>query len=151
MRFGAVGSGLIAAPLYAHWNCPGIPADDAESAMVLLIPATYFAKLAVTVQLPFPSGSRTTPIRGLHPLSLAVRLPMLSIPWFLSYRSPRFSVTLLFQRRLSLTNTECVRKFVPRLLWVIGSYSRRVRCAPVVKSTGYTTPLRIVEFVPRMR
>src|SRR5215467_2895587 len=106
MRFGAVGSGLIAAPLYAHWNAPGTPADDAESAMLLLIPATYFAKLAVTVQLPFPLGSRTTPIRGLHPLSLAVRLPMLSTPWFLSYRSNASTDTFLYEQSLSLTKTQ---------------------------------------------
>src|SRR5215475_12455319 len=106
MRFGAVGSGLIPGPLYAHWNAPGNPADDAASAMLFAIPATYFAKLAVTVQLPFPLGSTTTPTRGLHPLSLAVRLPMLSAPWFLSNRNPRLNVRFPFQRRLSFTNKE---------------------------------------------
>src|SRR5438477_8729038 len=104
--------------------------------MLLATPATYLAKLPVTAQSPLPFGSHTTPTRGLHALSCAVRLPMLSTPWFLSKRRPRLNVRLPLQRRLSFTNTECVLKLVPLLLSVIGSYSRSVRCAPVVSSTG---------------
>ena len=61
--------------------------------MLLAIAATYFAKLAVTDHLPSPFGSHTTPTRGLNALSFATRLPALSAPWFLSQRTPRFSVT----------------------------------------------------------
>src|SRR5438477_1775289 len=110
MSVAAVGSALIAGPLYAHWNEDAVPADEDESPTLFASAATYFAKLPVTAQSPFPFGSQTTPRRGLHALSFAWRLPMASTPWFLSKRTPRLRVRLLFQRRLSFANTECVRK-----------------------------------------
>src|SRR5215471_3801179 len=136
IRLAAFASGLMAGPLYAHWKVAGAPADEDKSAMLFATAETYLAKLAVTVQLPFAVGSQTTPTRGLQPLSRATRLPMLSTPWFLSNRSPRFNVRLPFHRKVSFTNAECVRKLVPWLLRLIGSYSRIVRFAPVVSSCG---------------
>src|SRR5438552_2121412 len=104
--------------------------------MLFEIAATYFAKLAVTAQSPLPLGSHTTPRRGLKALSFAVRLPMLSLPLFLSKRRPRLNVSVLLHRRLSFTKNECVRKFVPWLLSVMGSYCSSVRLAPVVSHCG---------------
>src|SRR5580704_721138 len=93
--------------------------------MLLARPAVYRATLAVTVHWPSRVGSQMTPIRGLAMLSLDTRFPALSTPWFLSHRTPRFSVRLPV-RQLSLKNRLCVRKFVPRLLSVIGLYCRIV-------------------------
>src|SRR5262245_52195758 len=84
IRLAAFGSRLIAGPLYCHWNEEGEPADEDESAMLLAMADTYFEKLAVIDQSPLPFGSHTTPSRGLNALSFAVRLPIASLPWFLS-------------------------------------------------------------------
>src|SRR5262249_43408791 len=82
----AVESGLIAGPRYVYCSVAGLPAADDESAIELLMPATYFAKLPVTAHTPFPVGSHTTPRRGLNALSLATTRPALSLPLFLSHR-----------------------------------------------------------------
>ncbi len=70
--------------------------------MLLEMAETYFAKLPVTDHRWSPSGSKTTPKRGLIALSFATRLPAWSAPWFLSYRTPRFAVTRPLTRQLSL-------------------------------------------------
>ena len=100
----------------------GFPPADDESAIELLSPLTYFAKLPVIAHSPWPVGSQTTPTRGLKALSSATVLPALSLPWFLSHRRPRLTVTRSVQRQLSLTKSALVLKLVPSLPIVIGLY-----------------------------
>src|SRR5580765_1395530 len=75
---------LTFGPRYTNRNCWGLPAGDDESAMLLEIAATYFAKLAVTDHFWSPAGSHTTPARGLNALSCATSRPALSAPRFRS-------------------------------------------------------------------
>src|SRR5215468_5953785 len=103
-----------------NWNVCGLPAGDDESATLLAIADTYFAKLAVTDHFWSPAGSHTMPTRGLQALSCATRRPALSAPRLRSKRTPRFAVSRLPTRQLSLKNSECVRKFVPWLPTGIG-------------------------------
>jgi hypothetical protein len=67
-----------------NWKLCGLPAGDDESAMLLAMALTYFAKLAVTDHFCSPVGSQMMLTRGLNALSFATTRPALSAPLFLS-------------------------------------------------------------------
>src|SRR5215467_4942534 len=115
--------------------------------MLLEIPATYLATLPVTAHVPSPVGSQMTPRRGLNAPSFVTSVPDSSTPWFLSQRTPRFAVTRLLTRHASLKNSECVRKFDPRLAMGIGLYWISV-VSSLPMNFGITPPPTMNELVP---
>src|SRR5687768_13161190 len=80
----AAPGGLMSAPPYRNWRVSGLPAADEASAMELATAVTYFETLPVTDHRPSPSGSTTTPRRGLHASSVITVRPAWSAPLFLS-------------------------------------------------------------------
>src|ERR1700704_4500125 len=93
MSVAAVASGLMAGPLYCHWNVAEFPPADDPSAMPVETAAVYCPLLPLSDHRPFPVGSHTTPNRGLNALSFTTASPWPLAPWFLSHLRPRLSVT----------------------------------------------------------